>query len=260
MDSNWLMPSARVRVQGYSEGERPSGSALMALVDQSDPAFLAIVGVLHEMRSAGVAFDESVVKAAVALGRAQCKTAPQPEADADNSWGGIGQQPIVYYVRRGDLVKIGTTKRPHQRFAELVPDEVLAWEPGSRAEEQARHAQFARWRLGGSEYFETNEVLGAHVDELRRIHGAPDPGWPTLATVGAIGSSRVFSVSAPDNATLVTMAEGIKALGVKRNTVDMWVRRKLLVPAGKNSTGRPLYLLSHMNELAERSGLRPRVV
>lgn len=260
MDSNWLMPSSRVRVHGYTEGERPSGSSLMALVDQTDPAFLSIIAVLHEMRSAGVDLDEVTVKAAVAIGRARHKPALQraqaPDAVPDET----GASSIVYYVRRADLVKIGTTRHPHERFAALLPDEILAWEPGTHATERMRHHEFAEWRLGGSEYFEMTEVLGSHVDRLRRLHGDPAPEWPTLARVRAIGTRAVEPLATPDASGLVSLSEGVEALGIKRNTADMWVRRKQLVPAGTNSLGRPLYLLSHMRQLAARSGLVPHAV
>lgn len=257
MDSNWLMPSSRVRTHGYSDGSRPSGDALMALVDQTDPAFLDIVGVLHEMRSAGVDLDQGTVKAAVAIGRARHKPALQHPKAPDGTAENPDELSIVYYVRRADLVKIGTTRRPYARFAALLPDEILAWEPGAHATERQRHHEFAEWRLGGSEFFRTNKALDRHVVALRRLHGEPEADWPTLATVQSIGARSIELLAAPDDTELVSLREGVEQLGIKRNTADMWVRRRRLAPAGKNSLGRPLYLLAHMRQLAERSGLLP---
>lgn len=257
MDSNWLMPTGTARIEGSNEGDRPSGSALMALVDQEDPAFLSIAGVLHEMRCAGIEFDEQIVKTAVALGRGRhkgswvLKSAGSPAHMAAD---GIS---IVYYVRRADLVKIGTTKRPSERFAALLPDEILAWEPGSHSVESTRHEEFAEWRLGGSEYFRENEALSDHTARLLKLHGEPDPEWPTLASVSTIRVRRSTPLPTPENPVVVTLAEGVDALGIRRNTADGWVHRKILLPVGKNELGYRVFLLAHMRELAERSGLIP---
>lgn len=254
MDSNWLMPTGNARIEGDNEGDRPSGSALLALVDQNDPAFTGIVGVLHEMRSAGVELDESAVRTAVAMGRGRCKAMRSPKAAKPGPEDG---ESIVYYVRRANLMKIGTTRCPNERFATLLPDEILAWEPGSQATESARHREFAAWRLGGSEFFEISDALTRHTTNLRERHGEPDPSWPTLASVSSIGAWRSTPLSAPDSFTLVTLAEGVDVLGIKRNTADGWVHRKCLLPTGKNEFGYRTFLLAHMRELAERSGLIP---
>jgi len=73
---------------------------------------------------------------------------------------------VVYYLRLGERVKIGTTANPRQRFAALGHEEVLAFEPGDRAVEQRRHAEFADDRLGTSEWFALSARLRAHVDAL----------------------------------------------------------------------------------------------
>lgn len=84
---------------------------------------------------------------------------------------------VVYYLRLGELVKIGTTANPRQRFGALPHDEVLAFERGNRRLEQARHAQFAAARAGTSEWFELTADLAAHVDILA---GGIDP-WDRWA-------------------------------------------------------------------------------
>lgn len=255
MDSNWLMPADRKRVEGWNEGERPSGSALMALVDQDDPAFMSIVSVLHEMRSAGVELDEQTVTTAVAMGRHRHRGSWRRSEESNDLPIEVDESSIVYYVRRADLVKIGTTRRPYKRFTALLPDEILAWEPGAHDVERARHREFAAWRVGGSEYFRPNEPLAWHVEQLRGVHGEPDSEWPTLASVSAIRATRLKPLAPPAAPVLVTLGQGVDVLGIKRNTADVWVRRQLLAPAGANENGKPLYLLAHMNELAERSGI-----
>lgn len=80
---------------------------------------------------------------------------------------------VVYYLRYGDRIKIGTTANPRQRIASLPHDEVLAFERGGRLLEQRRHAQFAAHRIVGTEWFESNRALVDHVAELS--DGVDDP-------------------------------------------------------------------------------------
>ena len=74
---------------------------------------------------------------------------------------------VVYYLRYRDRIKIGTTANPAQRFASLPHDEVLAFERGDRTLERRRHAQFAALRIPGTEWFETDDGLLAHVAALQ---------------------------------------------------------------------------------------------
>ncbi|RKR75770.1 GIY-YIG nuclease family protein [Frondihabitans australicus] len=84
---------------------------------------------------------------------------------------------VVYYLRFGERIKIGTTANPRQRFAQLRFDELLAFERGDRAVEQARHRQFAAWREGG-EWFTASPSLVDHVALVAAGH--PDP-WALYA-------------------------------------------------------------------------------
>jgi hypothetical protein len=73
---------------------------------------------------------------------------------------------IVYYLRFGERVKIGTTTNPRQRFAAIRHEEVLAFERGDRRQEQRRHEEFAVERAGTSEWFALSPALRAHIDVL----------------------------------------------------------------------------------------------
>ena len=84
---------------------------------------------------------------------------------------------VVYYLRHGDRVKIGTTANPRQRFAAIWHEEVLAFERGDRRLERARHEQFAADRLGGSEWFTLTPAIAAQADALA---GGRDP-WDVYA-------------------------------------------------------------------------------
>jgi hypothetical protein len=86
--------------------------------------------------------------------------------------------PLVYYARRGDLIKIGTTTQIKRRLTDQAFDELLAVEPGSFDLEWQRHVQFgeslANKRRGQNEWFHPGEALLAHIKELRAAHELPD--------------------------------------------------------------------------------------
>ncbi|SMQ67327.1 T5orf172 domain-containing protein [Agreia sp. VKM Ac-1783] len=80
---------------------------------------------------------------------------------------------VVYYLRAGDRIKIGTSANPRARLAQLSFDDLLAFERGNRTLEQRRHAQFAAHRIGRGEWFDTNDELLALIELLRA--GVDDP-------------------------------------------------------------------------------------
>lgn len=73
--------------------------------------------------------------------------------------------PIVYYIRFGDRVKIGTTTNLKARLGVVPHDEVLATEPGGRDVERARHVQFAATRIT-REWFAYSTELKQHIARL----------------------------------------------------------------------------------------------
>lgn len=74
---------------------------------------------------------------------------------------------VVYVMTDGYLLKIGyTTRGIRQRSGELRARVVCFW-PGSRADEKAYHAQFARWNVGG-EWFRVPDEPGP-LSELRLL-------------------------------------------------------------------------------------------
>jgi hypothetical protein len=85
---------------------------------------------------------------------------------------------VVYYLRDGDRVKIGTTANPRQRFGRIRHEELLAFERGGRRLEQRRHVEFAADRVGTSEWFWLTPAIVAHVEALGA--GAEDP-WDLYA-------------------------------------------------------------------------------
>jgi hypothetical protein len=80
---------------------------------------------------------------------------------------------VVYYLRFGDRVKIGTTSNPHQRFAAIWHDELLAFERGNRMLEHRRHVEFDADRYPGTEWFRLSDTMRAHIDNVAA--GVDDP-------------------------------------------------------------------------------------
>lgn len=89
-----------------------------------------------------------------------------PDPEPDDS--------VVYYVRVGDQIKIGTTRMSlTQRFQMLPPDhQTLVTEPGGRDLERQRHRQFDRLRIARNrEWFRAAPELWDHIRDLRRRAG-----------------------------------------------------------------------------------------
>jgi hypothetical protein len=74
---------------------------------------------------------------------------------------------VIYYVRIGYHIKIGTTVDLTTRMNSLMPDHFLATEPGDRDLERRRHDQFRHLLAKGREYFNPGPDLLAHIASLR---------------------------------------------------------------------------------------------
>lgn len=76
--------------------------------------------------------------------------------------------PIVYFLRNGTRVKIGTTRNLRRRVAGLAlrPDDVIRVEHGGQDYEQSLHARFDEHRVGNTEWFELRGELAAYLGEL----------------------------------------------------------------------------------------------
>lgn len=104
-----------------------------------------------------------------------------------------GEDPdsVVYYCRKRQWVKIGTTKHLVSRMGQLKPDVLLTAEAGSYTRERELHRQFGRLRvLGKKEWFYANaamnpglrddiEKLMTHIDSVIDRNGVPPAGWFT---------------------------------------------------------------------------------
>jgi hypothetical protein len=171
---------------------------------------------------------------------------------------GESQESIVYYISRGDLIKIGTTAYPEARFASLIPDAILAFEPGDRMIEAARHRQFARLRQGRGEYFRRSPALMRHIEKTRTSHGAPDPHWATTATIGRRYRYSHQPVTDPPKSVEVgSGAQVARTVGVHPDTVRQWAHRGHIKPAPGSKPNKPLYFVDDARKLAEKSSRSP---
>jgi hypothetical protein len=144
------------------------------------------VTIAAEWRAAGIEMTDEVMAAALQLARTRVEKqrrevaaiAGRPEKRAPNG-DAIGG--VVYYFRRGKYVKIGTTINLKQRMRELVPDQVLAVEPGSYKLERQLHTRFRRDKCPSlREYFLLSSELQAHIDGVIEKHGPPPSGLSEL--------------------------------------------------------------------------------
>jgi hypothetical protein len=85
---------------------------------------------------------------------------------------------VVYYLRFGDRIKIGTSGNPRMRLASQRYEELLAFERGNRTVEQRRHAQFSDARILRTEWFDSSDALLRHIGVLSA--GVDDP-WQQYA-------------------------------------------------------------------------------
>lgn len=83
-----------------------------------------------------------------------------------------GESPdaVVYYVRIGERIKIGWSSDLARRMQDLMPEEILAVEPGGPAVEQQRKRQFLHLRIIGERFHPGPDLL-AHIAEVTRQHG-----------------------------------------------------------------------------------------
>ena len=246
--------SERFRVREVSHvlptGLRPGVQRIVDLVDMTDPAWPRIAAVLSEFHAASIELDAGSVEMAVKLGRGRWgKREPDVQPTLFSA-----ASSIVYYVRRGALIKIGTTVQPRKRFSSLMPDAILAIEPGGRGVERARHCQFMHLRAGtGREYFRDTAELLDHARQVRSAYGEPDPSWPTTRA-----NREDWRMPLATSTDTMTAAEAEAELGILQVTIRVWKTRGRIELAGKGPNGASLFYREHLIRL--RDSTRRRLV
>lgn len=80
---------------------------------------------------------------------------------------------VVYYIKFGNRIKIGTTRNLRQRMSNLMHDAIMAIEPGDMKLERKRHEQFAALLAAGREWFSPAPDILAHITITRETYGDP---------------------------------------------------------------------------------------
>jgi hypothetical protein len=144
---------------------------------------------------------------------------------------------VVYYMRIGNRVKIGTTSDIKRRLSTINPEELLATEPGGYDLEKERHQQFEHLRSHG-EWFAYEGALEAHVQELmvNPVDGSEDKcnTWNVFqqacpetaeASPERWGSSHIQGVDMIDPNALIDTPAAAAHLPVSAATIRAWASR-----------------------------------
>jgi hypothetical protein len=146
------------------ESSTPSGRqdvVVEALLEMNVPPYLwvRIQDGMKIAESLGVTPTRATVMAAIESLGPEVKPPPPPRPPPPKA------APVVYYLRFGDRVKIGTTVNLPRRLTAIPHDELLATEPGSFAVEKERHLQFKGDHVKG-EWFHMSSAIMEHVKGL----------------------------------------------------------------------------------------------
>lgn len=165
-----------------------------------DPVFPQFTSIVADWVQAGIEMTDELMQAAVQLATAQAQRAVEKKAiearqaervasaaEAVPLPGTFGDAPggVVYYVRRAQFVKIGTTTQLRGRMRSLMPDEVLAVEPGSYRLEGELHRRFRHIRVRPNlEFFKYTSELRSHIQGVVDRVGPPPDGLSITEALG----------------------------------------------------------------------------
>lgn len=141
-------------------------------VESGSEELRLVLHEIHHLKRLGVEITLPIVDRMVAEVRRQIRAqsivpAPQPRPVSSRFASFKHDGPVVYYVRIGNRVKIGTSVNLPDRLSTINPEEVLAVEPGDIRTERRRHREFANLRTHG-EWFRYEEPLTQHIEQIRR--------------------------------------------------------------------------------------------
>lgn len=144
-------------------------------VKPGDPIYSAVISKIMEMKILQVEITAELMERIIdsEIYKGQDAPPPPPSAAAPiqrkpqairESVDAVGE--VVYYMRIGNRVKIGTSTNLRRRLASLNPEELMAVERGGRTVEACRHRQFAGLRTNG-EWFRLEGELAQHIKEIQ---------------------------------------------------------------------------------------------
>lgn len=156
----------------------PAVARILERIDKGDPIFGRVMQDMFRVRKLGVEVTPEIVDQSIAHAREALKPKPvfvpkkgkTPERTARPGRFGHVENPgeVVYYMRIGDRVKIGTSTNLRTRLEAINPEELLALERGGVGIERIRHQEFAALRTHG-EWFRLEGLLLAHIEKLRAL-------------------------------------------------------------------------------------------
>lgn len=131
------------------------------------PAAIQALQVIEDMRSWGIDVTPDIARSCLVHHMWQQRDTTRYNAEQEQIRAARRHPPIVYYMRLGDLVKIGYTTNLTARLESINPQEVMTTEPGGPDRERRRHEQFAALRVHG-EWFRLAPPLTDHIEAVRR--------------------------------------------------------------------------------------------
>jgi hypothetical protein len=135
---------------------------LAEFIPTSSPYFGRVLLRVDEIEGLGVTITPDVMREVIL----KIHETDQHKKDLSRRLQAGRKNQVVYYMRVGDRVKIGTTINLQHRMAHFNPEELLATETGGHHLERQRHRQFGHLRTTG-EWFKYEDDLRAHIDQVR---------------------------------------------------------------------------------------------
>lgn len=141
------------------EGTRqdPAVRLLMHHVAAGDVVIGDVMRTVNTLKRYGVAITEEVMAQAIKEAIERKRPEPEPKPKLPD---------VVYYMRIGNRVKIGTSANLVERIKSINPEELMVTEPGGAKLERQRHSQFEALRTHG-EWFELASPLTEHIEQLK---------------------------------------------------------------------------------------------
>lgn len=152
---------------------------------------------------------------------------------ARNSESSGNHDPLVYFVRNGSLVKIGTTVNLKKRMRKLSMSmaNVLRTEPGGQEVERSFHQRFADYREGNREWFRLEgalaEFLGVHPPVKKvtnRRTETPIDDLPAMVFGLLKARTEEGGLTVDEVRRALTGVYGEEAVPV-RQTITRWLRQ-----------------------------------
>lgn len=176
-------PTHHARLVGQAEDNNkasarqdPAVQLLVDAVNADEVTMGAVVMELRPLQQYGITVTPELMASAIERAKKRFgpppKAAPRPAPPRRRIIGGrfhgieyLGGE-VVYYMRVGNRVKIGTTANLGMRLRTINPEELMATEPGGPGHERHRHAEFRALRTNG-EWFRLESPLTEHIEKLR---------------------------------------------------------------------------------------------